>query len=49
MIWYLYAWFLTNYLIYYLYGAGMPLMYMLAVIFFIGSYLNYKFLFFYWH
>ena len=38
---------MTNYLIYYLYGGGMPFMYILGII--LGSYINYKFLFFYWH
>lgn len=48
-IWYLYAWFFTNLLMYYLYGGGMPLMYPLGAIFFCVSYLNYKWLFFYWY
>jgi hypothetical protein len=47
--WYLYAWFFTNLLIYYLYGGGMPIMYVLGVLFFTTSYLNYKWLFFFWH
>ena len=48
-IWYLYAWYFTNYLIYYLYGAGMPIMYILATMFFTLSYLCYKWLFFTWY
>lgn len=48
-IWYLYAWFFTNVLIYYLYSSGMPLMYLFGIIFFVCNYLAYKFLFFYWN
>jgi hypothetical protein len=48
-IWYLYAWFFTNVLIYYLYSSGMPLMYLFGIIFFSVNYLVYKFLFFYWN
>jgi len=47
--WYLYSWFFTNLMIYYLYGGGMPIMYILGVLFFCTSYLNYKWLFFFWH
>ena len=36
-------------MIYYLYGGGMPLMYGLGVLFFLTSYLNYKWLLFYWY
>jgi hypothetical protein len=36
-------------LIYYLYGGGMPLMYIFGLIFYTTSYLNYKYLFFSWN
>jgi hypothetical protein len=36
-------------MIYYLYGSGMPLMYIFGVIFFTTNYLVYKFTFFYWN
>lgn len=49
LLWYLYAWFFTNILIYFLYGGGMPLLYIFAVLFFTTSYLNYKYLFFNWN
>jgi len=48
-IWYLYAWFFSNLWVYYLYSPGMPLTYILAAIFFMVSYLVYKWLFFSWY
>ena len=48
-IWYAYAWFFTNLLVYYLYGPGFPIMYLLGVLYFTLSYWNYKYLFFTWH
>ena len=48
-IWYMYAWFFTNLLVYMLYGPGFPIMYILAIVYFTASYWNYKRLFFTWH
>ena len=48
-IWYLYAWFFSNLWVYYLYSPGMPLTYILAALFFVASYLVYKWLFFSWY
>ena len=49
MIWYMYAWFFTNLLVYYLYCPGYPIMYLLGILYFVAGYLNYKRLFFTWH
>jgi hypothetical protein len=43
-VFYLYAWFFTNLLVFYTYGGAMPFMYALGVIFFGLSYLVWKFL-----
>ena len=44
-VFYLYCWFLTNYLVYLTYSGTMPLMYGLGALHFILAYLCYKFLF----
>jgi len=49
LLWYIFAWYFTNILIYFLYGGGMPLLYIFAFMFFSTSYLNYKYLFFNWN
>jgi hypothetical protein len=44
-VFYLYSWFFTNLLVYLMFGGSMPIMYILGSIFFLLSYLSYKFLF----
>lgn len=48
-IWYFYCWFFTNLMIYFLYGGGLPFMYILGSIFFTSSYLVGKFSLFTWN
>lgn len=44
-VFYPYTWFFTNFAVYLTYGGGMPLMYLLGFIFFLVSYICYKWLF----
>jgi len=44
-VFYIYVWFFTNLLIYFMYGGGIPLMWALGMLHFICGYLSYKYLF----
>ena len=43
-VFYVYSWYFTNYLVYYMYAGAMPLMWLLGVIFWVLGYISWKFL-----
>jgi Kef-type K+ transport system membrane component KefB len=43
-VFYVYSWYFTNYLVYYMYAGAMPLMWLLGVIFWVFGYVSWKFL-----
>jgi len=43
-VFYVYSWYFTNYLVYYMYAGAMPLMWLLGIIFWVLGYISWKFL-----